>query len=60
MKALGATFKPGVRHPFALVYQFASARLLTILGRSVSAYFASSSVTIPTVIHFTFSIAFLL
>ena len=29
-------------------------------GRSVSAYFASSSVTIPTVIHFTFSIAFLL
>ena len=29
MKALGATFKPGVLHPFALVCQFAVARLLT-------------------------------
>jgi len=31
VKALGATFKPGVLHPFALVSQFAFARLLTIL-----------------------------
>jgi len=60
MKVLGATFKPGVLHPFALVYQSTVAWLLTILVEAFQPIFASSSVTIPTVIHFTFSITFLL
>jgi hypothetical protein len=59
MNALGATFKPGVLLPFALVSHDAFARLLTFWSKRFN-LFRFFRVTIPTVIHFTFSIAFLL
>jgi len=59
VKALGATFEPGVLYPFALVCQVAFARLLTFWSKRTS-LFRFIRVTIPTVIHFMFSIAFLL
>ena len=38
MNALGATFKPGVLYPFASVYQFAFARLLTFWSKRFSLF----------------------
>jgi hypothetical protein len=38
VKALGATFKPGALHPFALVGQFTFARLLTFWSKRVSLF----------------------
>ena len=38
MNALGATFKPGVLHPSALVTQDAFARLLTFWSKRISLF----------------------